>query len=153
MSWPDGERFACPHQSFALVSTLFSDWRRTVSSKFFDTQVPSISTEKLVLPRHCRSALSRLCCNRHSLLLSSCLTRIGGIKNPLCCVCGHPSHDFSHRYLLRSDTDCLRRLLYGNSLVQALESCLTSGAPWFSATPPSLGRGRATTSLTAALLL
>ena len=31
---------------------LISDWRRTVSSKFFDTQVSSISTEELVLPRH-----------------------------------------------------------------------------------------------------
>ena len=34
--------------------SLFSDWRRTVSSKFFDTQVSSISTKKLVLSRlHC----------------------------------------------------------------------------------------------------
>ena len=48
---------------------LFSDWRRTVSSKFFDTQAPSMSTEELVLPRHARCVLSRLCCNRHSLLL------------------------------------------------------------------------------------
>ena len=37
---------------------LFSDWRRTVSSKFFDTQVPSVSTKKLVLPRHARCVLS-----------------------------------------------------------------------------------------------
>ena len=36
------------------LSRLFSDWRRTVSSKYFDTQVPSISTEELVLPRHAR---------------------------------------------------------------------------------------------------
>ena len=28
-----------------IYSRLFSDWRRTVSSKYFDTQVPSISTE------------------------------------------------------------------------------------------------------------
>ena len=48
---------------------LFSDWRRTVSSKFFDTQVPSIFTEELVLPRHARCVLSRLRCNGHSLLL------------------------------------------------------------------------------------
>ena len=32
--------------------SIISDWRRTVSSKFFDTQAPSISTEELVLPRH-----------------------------------------------------------------------------------------------------
>ena len=35
-----------------IHSRLFSDWRRTVSSKYFDTQVPSISTKELVLPRH-----------------------------------------------------------------------------------------------------
>ena len=43
-----------------IHSRLFSDWRRTVSSKFFDTQVPSISTEELVLPRHARCVLSSL---------------------------------------------------------------------------------------------
>ena len=41
-----------------ILPCLFSDWRRTVSSKFFDTQVPSISTEELVLPRHARCVLS-----------------------------------------------------------------------------------------------
>ena len=51
-----------------IHSCLISDWRRTVSSKFFDTQVPSISTEELVLPRHARCVLSRLRCNGHSLL-------------------------------------------------------------------------------------
>ena len=70
---------------------LFSDWRRTVSFKFFDTQVPSISTEKLVLPRHARCVLSRLRCNGHSLLLGSYLSRIGKIENSSCSACGHPS--------------------------------------------------------------
>ena len=32
-----------------IHSRLISDWRRTVSSKYFDTQFPSISTEELVL--------------------------------------------------------------------------------------------------------
>ena len=54
-----------------IHSSLFSDWRRIVTSKFFDTLVFLISTEKLVLPRHARCALSRLRCNGHSLLLSS----------------------------------------------------------------------------------
>ena len=54
-------------------SSLFLNWRCTLSSKFFDTQVPSISTEELVLSRHARSVLSRLRCNGHSLLLSSSL--------------------------------------------------------------------------------
>ena len=66
MSWPDGERYLHPPQSLvvslllSLVSTLclFSDWRHIVSSKFFDTQVTSISTEELVLPRHACCSLS-----------------------------------------------------------------------------------------------
>ena len=57
-----------------IHSRLISDWRRTVSSKYFDTQVPSISTEELVLPRHVRCVLSRLRCNGHSILLSSYLS-------------------------------------------------------------------------------
>ena len=35
-----------------IHSRFISDWRRTVSSKFFDTQVSSIFTEELVFPRH-----------------------------------------------------------------------------------------------------
>ena len=94
----------------------FSDWRRTVSSKFFDTQVPSISTEELVLPRHGCCVLSRLCCNGHSLLLSSYPSRIGKIKNPSCSACGHSSQDTSHLILHCPATDSLRRSLFGDSL-------------------------------------
>ena len=64
MSWPDGVRYLRPLQSQVVSlllsrihSCLFSDWRRTVSSKFFDTQVLSISTEELVLPHHAVSSL------------------------------------------------------------------------------------------------
>ena len=96
--------------------SLFSDWRRTVSSKLFDTQVPLISTEKLVLPRHARCVLSRLRCNGHSLLLSSHLSRIGRIENPSCSVCGHPSQDTTHLILHCPATDSLRRSLFGDSL-------------------------------------
>ena len=74
ISWPDGKRYLRPLQSLvvslllSLVSSFFfSDWWRTISSKFFDTQVLSISTEERVLPRHARSVLSCLRC----LLLSS----------------------------------------------------------------------------------
>ena len=59
---------------FRIHSFLFSDWRHTVLSKFFDTQVPSISTEELVLPRQGRCALFRLHCNGHSILLGSYLS-------------------------------------------------------------------------------
>ena len=67
-----------------IHSRLFSDWRRTVSSKYFNTQVPSISTEELVLPRHARCVFSRLRCNGHSLLLGSYLSKIGRIDNLSC---------------------------------------------------------------------
>ena len=99
-----------------IHSSLFSDWRRTVSSKFFDTQVSSISTEELVLPRHARCVLSRLRCNGHSLLLSSHLSRKGKIENPFCSACGHSSQNISHLILHCPATDFLRRSLFGDSL-------------------------------------
>ena len=99
-----------------IHSRLISDWRRTVSSKFFYTQVPSISTEELVLLRHARCALSRLRCNGHSLLLSSYLSRIGRTENPSCRACGHSSLDTSHLILHCPATDSLRRSLFGDSL-------------------------------------
>ena len=62
-----------------IYSCLFSDWKHTISLKFFDTQVLSIFTEELVLPRHSRCVVPRLRCNGHNLLLSSYLFRIGRI--------------------------------------------------------------------------
>ena len=130
-----------------IHSRLILDWRRTISSKFFDTQVPSISTEELVLPRHARCVLSRLRCNGHSLLLGSYFSRIGRIKNPSCSACGHSSQDISHLILHCPATDSLRRSLFGDPLSfydlwsQTLGSCPASGAPWSSAMPPSLGKG------------
>ena len=97
-----------------IHSRLISDC--TVSSKYFDTQVPSISTEELVLPRHARCVLSRLRCNGHSLLLGSYLSRIGRIENSSCSACGHPSQDISHLILHCPPTDSLRRSLFGDSL-------------------------------------
>ena len=107
--------------SFSLLtsrirSCLFSDWRRNVSSKFFDTQVPLISTEELVLPRHARCVLSGLRCNGHSLLLGSYLSRIDRIENPSCSDCGHFSQDTSHLILHCPATDSFRRSLFGDSL-------------------------------------
>ena len=99
-----------------IHSRLISDWRRTVSSKFFDTQVPSISTEELVLPRHARCVLSHLRCNGHSLLLGSYLFRIGRIENPYCSACGHSPQDIFHLILHCPATDSLRHSLFGGSL-------------------------------------
>ena len=72
-----------------IRSSLFSDWRCTVSCKFFDTQVPSMSTEGLVLPRYCRCALPHLYWNGHRLLLNSYLFKIGRTENPSCSADSH----------------------------------------------------------------
>ena len=99
-----------------IHSRLISDGRRAVSSKYFDTQVPSITTEELVLPCRARCALFRFRCNGHSLLLASYLCRIGRIENPYCSACGHSSQDTSHLILHCPATDSLRRSLFGDSL-------------------------------------
>ena len=99
-----------------IHSRLISEWRRTVSSKFFDTQVRSISTKELLLPRHARCVLSRLRCNGHSLVLGSYLSRIGRIENPSCSACGHSSQDTSHLILHYPATDSLHRSLFCDSL-------------------------------------
>ena len=88
---------------------LFLDWRRTVSSKFFDIQAPSASTEELMLHRHARTVLSRLRCNGHRLLLSSYLSIIDRIENPSCSECKHPSQDTLHSILSCPTTKFLRR--------------------------------------------
>ena len=99
-----------------IHSRLISDWRHTVSSKFFDQQIPSISTDELVLPSHARCVLSRLRCNGHSFLLSSHLSRIGRTENSSCSVCGHSSQDISHLILHCPATDSFRHSLFGDSL-------------------------------------
>ena len=101
---------SCIHCSF------FSDWRHTVSSKFFDTQVPLVSTEELVLLCHARCVLSLLRCNGHNLLLSSYLSRIGRIENPSCSACRHSSQNTSHLILHCPAKDSLCRSLFGDSL-------------------------------------
>ena len=145
---------AIPCSLFPLISrihsSLFSDWRCTVFSKYFNTQVPSISTEELVLPRYARCVLSRLRCNGHSLLLGSYLSRIGRIENPPCSACGHSSQDTSHLILHCPATDSLRRSLFSDSL--SLYDLWSR--PWGVARllglhslppcPQSLGRGRVT---------
>ena len=94
-----------------IHSSLFSDWRHTVSSKFFDTQVLSISTDELVLLRHARCVLSRLRCNRHSLLLAPISLGLAESR-----ILSAALADISHLILHRPTTDSLRRSLFGNLL-------------------------------------
>ena len=122
-----------------IHSRLISDWRRTVSSKFLVSQVPSISTDELVLPRHARYVLSRLRCNGHSLLLDSYLFRIGRIKNPSCSTCGHlSSHSALSSYGLFAPLTLWRLSVSLRPLVQTLGSFPASGTPWSSV----LGKGQ-----------
>ena len=119
MSWPDGERYTCPMQSLVVSlslisrvhSCLFLDWRRTVSCKFFDAQVPLISPEERVLPCHARCVVSRLCCKEFGLLLNF----LSSIENPSCCACGHLTQNTSHSILHCPATDSLRRSFFYDS--------------------------------------
>ena len=122
ISWPDRERYLRSLQShavfpliFCIFSSLFLDWRHTVSLKL-NTQISPISTEELLLPWHARCVLSCLCCNRHSLLLSFYLTRSGRIKNPLCSTYRHLPQDTSHLIVLCPAIDSLHCSVFGNSL-------------------------------------
>ena len=106
-----------------IHSSLFWDWMCTVTFKFFDAQVLSVSNAKLVLHRHARCVFSHLRCNGHSLLLSSYLSRIGRIENSCCSAPGHSSLHTSHLILhcpatdsLLRTTGSLRRSLFGDSL-------------------------------------
>ena len=114
-----------------IHSCLISDWRRTVSHKFFDTLVSSISTEELVLPRQAHYVLSRLRCNGHSLLLSSYLSRIGRIENPSCSACGHSFQDTRSRTpLISFCTVQLRTLCASHSLATLCLSTTSGPDPW-----------------------
>ena len=99
-----------------IHSSLFSVWRDTVSSNFFDTQIPLVSSEELMFSGHARCALSRFRCNGHSLLLSSYLSRIGRIENPSRSACGYSSQDTSYFILHYLAADSLHHLLFGDSL-------------------------------------
>ena len=119
MSWPDGKRYLLPLQPFvvslllSLVSTLIVSWTGDILSHLNSfTQVPSISINELVLPRHARCVLFRLRCNGYSLLLSSYLSRIGRIENSSCSTCGLSSQDISHFILHCPALDSL----FGDSL-------------------------------------
>ena len=122
-----------------ICFSLFSYYRRTVASKFFNTQVYSISTEKFMLPRHACCILSCLCCKGQSLLLNSFLSRIGRIEDPSRSACGDPTQGTFSFHSALSVYGVFTRLAFWQlfvflrPLVQALRSCPASGAPWSSA--------------------
>ena len=83
--WPGGVRYFCCLQSLAvslllfLISTVVFYW--IGGANFFFKQVPSVSTEEFVLPRHARCVLSHVFSNGHSLLFNTFLSRIGNIEH------------------------------------------------------------------------
>ena len=116
MSYPHGERYSRSLQtlvvSYYLSYPLFSFlgleaycliviFRHTSSLDFY---------RETCAPHYACYVLSRPCCNGHSLLLGSYLSRIGRIENPSCSACGHSSQDTSHLILHSPATDSLRRL-------------------------------------------
>ena len=97
-----------------------------------------------MLPHHARCVLFRLRCNGHRLILGSYPSRIGRIGIlPAATVDTCPRTPLISFCTVQLRT--LWRLFFPlRPLVQTLGSCPASGAPWSSAMPPSLGRGRVT---------
>ena len=97
--------------------SLYTSWRRSVQSGFFQHQIPTVSPEELTLPRSARCALSRLRCNGHSTLLNSYLHRVGRAETPSCSNCGSEPQDLSHLVLDCPVLDPLRRAIFGHTLL------------------------------------
>ena len=96
--------------------SLYTSWRRSVQSGFFQNQIPSVSPEELTLPRSARCALSRLRCNGHSTLVNSYLHWVGRSETPSCSNCGSEPQDLSHLVLDCPVLDPLRRTIFGHTL-------------------------------------
>ena len=71
--------------------SLYTSWRRSVKSDFFQYQISPVSPEELTLPRSAHCGLSRLRCNGHSTLLSFYFFRVVRVETPSCsnCVLNH----------------------------------------------------------------
>ena len=130
-----------------IHSCLFSHWRRTVSSKFLDTQVPSISNEELVLPRLARCLLSRYAATDTAFCKALIYLRLAESRilpvAPVDTRSRTPLISFCTVQLWTLCAARLQRLPISlRSLVQALERCPACGAPRSSAMPhPSKGIG------------
>ena len=91
----------------------FSNGLHTISSKFFDIQVPSVCTKKLVNPRQDRCVLLYLRFHGNSLLLNYNFSKMSKNENLLCNTCSHPTQDTAHLILHCPATVSLPRLLFG----------------------------------------
>jgi len=94
--------------------THYSFWRRNFSHNSLFCQIPSFSSEELVLPHFIRCKLSRLHCHGHSLFLSSYLSGVKR-KNSSCSTCGYPLQDATHLLLDCSASEPLGRAIFGTT--------------------------------------
>ena len=114
MNWPGGVRYSCSLQSLVIffflphLSTLL--FSRTGGVLFhLDSSThkfPGFPLKNLYSLVIACCALSRPCCNEHSYLLSSCLSRIENFAPSV----------ISHHTRHCPATDCLGRLLFGEHL-------------------------------------
>ena len=71
-------------------SSIYRDWRSSVSSPLFPFPIPPVDPSELSLSRSARVELSRLRAGGHSLLLESYRHRIGKSDSPACaCAWAH----------------------------------------------------------------
>ena len=140
--------YAIPCGLYPLISRihscLFSDWRRTVSSKFFDTEILSITNEKLVL-LVMLAVFSLVDAAKHTAFFLSRIGRESFLQRLWTLVPGHLlSYSALSSYGIFAPLTLWRLSVSLRPLVQAL-------LPGFwgsmvSAMPPSFGRGRVTTT-------
>ena len=160
ISWPDGERYLRPLQSLvislllSLVSTLlFSRNGGILSHRNFSThRIPQSQLRNL-----CSLIMLAVCSLSSTLQRTQPSVKLLSLKNwqnqkffmqrlrtP---VPGHlSSHSALSSYGVFASSALWQFSVSLRPLSQALGSFPTSGAPWSSAMPPSLGRGRATTT-------
>ena len=148
---------SCSLSSFTshIQSSLFCNWKHTVSCKLFHTQVFSVSTEKLVLPCPfvvCSLAFAvtdtALCQTLLSLepTASRILHAAPAVMRP-----GTPLTSPSTAQPLTLAA-CFLATLSLEPVVLALGSFPHFGAPWSSTMPPFLGRDRETTTMSLVFL-
>ena len=156
MSLPDGERYSRPPQSLVVSLLLF-----LVSTVLFSRTGGVLSHRSILTHRFPRFPLTNLC-SLVMLAVSSLVyaatdtaffwvltslglaeSRISFLKSLWTLVPGHlSSHSALSSYGLFAPLTLWRLSISLRPLVQTLGSCQASGAPWSSAMPPSLGRGR-----------
>ena len=139
MSWPDRERYSFPLQSL-VVSLLLS----LVSTLVFSRTKGLLSHRNSSTHRFPRFPLRNLC----SFSLGFAESRIFPAA-PGDTVPGHlSSHSALSSYGIFAALALWRLSVSIRFLYQALGSCPASEAPWFSAMPPSIGRGQVKTTTT-----